>query len=215
MTDGERARRQRFDAVFASYSSDIVAYCGWRAASASDAQDAAAEVFLIAWRRLDELPEGAAARVWLYATARRVVANQRRSTHRQAALHERMALHGPSLVQEPPSSGMEEALVHEALRRLGPRDREMLLLSEWEGLTPAEIAVVMGCPAITARGRLHRARRRFRTAYEDLLARDDDDRPGREAAAPPTPPGPAGDPLPMRTHPTSKRTTAHVPRGGS
>jgi RNA polymerase sigma-70 factor, ECF subfamily len=215
MTDGERERRQRFDAVFASYSSDIVAYCGWRAASASDAQDAAAEVFLIAWRRLDELPEGAAARVWLYATARRVVANQRRSTRRQAALYERLMLHKPLPVQEPTSSDPEEALVHEALCRLGPRDREMLLLSEWEGLTPAEIAVVMGCLAMTARDRLHRARRRFRTAFEDLLAHDDDDRPGRVAAAPPTPPGPAGDPLPMRTHPTSTRTTAHVPRGGS
>lgn len=124
MTDGERERRQRFDAVFTSCSSDIVAYCGWRAASASDAQDAAAEVFLIAWRRLDELPEGDAARVWLYATARRVIANQRRSTRRQAALYKRLALHDPSWVQEPPSSDLEEALVHEAIRRLGPRDRD-------------------------------------------------------------------------------------------
>ena len=75
MREGEHERRQRFNALFASYSSDIVAYCGWRAASASDAQDAAAEVFLIAWRRLDELPEGDGARVWLYATARKVLAN--------------------------------------------------------------------------------------------------------------------------------------------
>jgi RNA polymerase sigma factor (sigma-70 family) len=216
MTDGERERRRRFDAVFASYSSDIVAYCGWRAASASDAQDAAAEVFLIAWRRLDELPEGAAARVWLYATARRVVANQHRSTRRQAALYERLALLRPSPVQGPPASDPQEALVHEALRRLGPRDRELLLLSEWEGLTPAEIAVVVGCLAMTARGRLHRARRRFRTVFEDLRARDDDDRPGRQAAAPPPrPPVPAGDPLAMGTHPTSTRSSAHVPRGGS
>jgi DNA-directed RNA polymerase specialized sigma24 family protein len=49
MSDGER--RGRFDALFASYRSDIVAYCSWRAASASDAQDAVAEVFLTAWRR--------------------------------------------------------------------------------------------------------------------------------------------------------------------
>ena len=215
MRQDESDRRRRFDALFASYSSDVVAYCGWRAASASDAQDAAAEVFLVAWRRLDELPEGDAARVWLYATARRVIANQHRSTRRQAALYERLALHGPSPVQEPPSSEPEEALVHEALRRLGPRDREVLLLSEWEGLTPAEIAVVMGCLAMTARGRLHRARRRFRTAFEDLLAHDDGEQPGREAAAPPTPPGPTGDPLPMRTRATSTHTTAHVPRGGS
>jgi len=48
MAEGERERRRRFDALFASHSSDIVAYCGWRAGSESDAQDAAAEVFLMA-----------------------------------------------------------------------------------------------------------------------------------------------------------------------
>lgn len=61
MTEGERERTRRFDALFASHSSDIVAYCGWRARSAADAQDAVADVFLTAWRRLDELPEGDAA----------------------------------------------------------------------------------------------------------------------------------------------------------
>jgi RNA polymerase sigma factor (sigma-70 family) len=56
--------------------------------------------------------------------------------------------------------------VHEALAALAPRDREVLLLAEWEGLTPAEMARVMHCPAVTIRGRLHRARRRFRAAFE-------------------------------------------------
>jgi RNA polymerase sigma factor (sigma-70 family) len=182
MGEGERDRRRRFDALFASYSSDIVAYCGWRAASASDAQDAAAEVFLTAWRRLDELPEGDAARVWLYATARRVIANQRRSTRRQAALYERLAVDGAAVVREPPSADPVETLVHEALGRLRQRDREILLLAEWEGLSPAQIAAVMGCRAITARGRLHRARRRFRTVFEGLLARDEIEQPRREAS---------------------------------
>jgi RNA polymerase sigma factor (sigma-70 family) len=161
MTQGERARRRRFDALFEFYSADIVAYCGWRADSASDAQDAAAEVFLVAWRRLDALPEGDAARVWLYAPARRVLANQRRASRRRAALYERLALDAASTRPAPPSADGEEALVHQALRRLRPRDREVLLLAEWEALSPAQIATVMGCLAITARGRLHRARRRF------------------------------------------------------
>jgi RNA polymerase sigma factor (sigma-70 family) len=195
MTDGERERRQRFDAVFTSYSSDIVAYCGWRAGSASDAQDAAAEVFLTAWRRLDELPEGDAARVWLYATARRVIANQRRSSRRQAALYERLAVDGAPVAREPPSADREETLVHEALGRLRQRDREVLLLAEWEGLSPAQIAAVMACPAITARGRLHRARRRFRTVFEGLLARDDGARPRREA------PETSTTSVPVRPHP--------------
>jgi RNA polymerase sigma factor (sigma-70 family) len=182
MTEGERERRRRFEALFASYSSDVVAYCGWRADSASDAQDAAAEVFLTAWRRLDELPAGDAVRVWLYATARRVIANQRRSSRRRVALYERLALDAASVPQERPSPDPEETLVHEALRRLGPRDREVLLLAEWEGLSPAQIAAVVGCLAMTARGRLHRARRRFRSVFEDLLDRDDSEQPRRGAS---------------------------------
>lgn len=157
-------QNERFDALFADYASDVVAYCTWRAGS-SEAQDAAAEVFLTAWRRLDKVPEGEAARVWLYATARRVIANQRRSARRRAALQERVVAHMPP-AEEPASE--EETLVYEALHRLAPRDREVLLLAEWEGLAPAEIATVLGCLTVTARGRLHRARRRFRAVFEEL-----------------------------------------------
>jgi RNA polymerase sigma-70 factor (ECF subfamily) len=171
MSETESGRQERFDTLFASYSSDIVAYCTWRSGSASDAQDAVAEVFLTAWRRLDELPEGDAARVWLYATARRVLANQRRSLKRRVALHERLAQE-VVVSQEPAPPDPEEALVHEALHTLRPQDREILLLAEWEGLTPAQIAIVLGCLTVTARGRLHRARTRFRDAFEELRARD-------------------------------------------
>jgi RNA polymerase sigma-70 factor (ECF subfamily) len=148
--DPDDLRRLRFDALFAAHSSDVVAYCGWRATSTSDAQDAVAEVFLIAWRRFDELPEGDGARVWLYATARRVLANQRRSSRRREALRERLEREPPAHVRDPLDA--EATLVREALMRLGQRDREVLLLSVWEGLAPAEIAEVLGCLTVTARG---------------------------------------------------------------
>jgi RNA polymerase sigma-70 factor, ECF subfamily len=168
MSQHEAERRRRFDALFESYSPDIVAYCGWRAASPSDAQDAVAEVFLTAWRRLDELPDDDAARVWLYATARRVISNQRRSNRRRAALQERLSREAAPAPEE---TAPELGAVHEALGRLGPRDREVLLLAEWEDLSPAQIASVLGCLTVTARGRLHRARRRFRAAFEELTGR--------------------------------------------
>jgi RNA polymerase sigma factor (sigma-70 family) len=179
--ESEIQRRRRFEALFTSYGADVVSYCGWRADSSTDAQDAVAEVFLTAWRRLERVPEGDGARVWLYATARRVIANQRRSRRRLSALHERLAAEAATVTQEAPSSDRERALVHEVLRRLGPGDREVLLLSEWEGLTPAEIGSVLGCLTVTARGRLHRARRRFRAVFEELLAEDADER--RQARA--------------------------------
>jgi RNA polymerase sigma factor (sigma-70 family) len=173
----ESERRRRFESLFSSYGSDIVAYCGWRTVSASDAQDAVAETFLTAWRRLDGVPDGDAARVWLYATARRVLANQRRSNRRWAALQERLTVEAASRPPEASPAGAQETLVHETLRRLRPGDREVLLLAEWEGLSPAQIAAVLGCLTVTARGRLHRARRRFRAAYEELSPREDCEQP--------------------------------------
>jgi RNA polymerase sigma-70 factor (ECF subfamily) len=170
---GELERRRRFNELFAAFGSDIVAYCNWRAESESDAQDAVADVFLTAWRRLDKVPAGDAARIWLYATARRVIANQRRSNRRSAALRERLTVEASLEQRRGTGSPQDEMLVHEALRRLGPRDREVLLLAEWEGLSVTEIAGVLGCLAVTARGRLHRARRRFRAVYEALPERDE------------------------------------------
>src|SRR5262245_6396291 len=173
MRETDSERDQRFSALFASYRSDIVAYCSWRAASPSDAQDAVSEVFLTAWRRLDAVPDDDAARVWLYATARRVIANQRRSSRRRVALQERLERE-PAPAARPAYASEEEARVHEALRRLRPGDREVLLLAEWEGLAPAQIAGVLGCLTVTARGRLHRARTRFRAAFEELSAQNAD-----------------------------------------
>ena len=88
-------RRDRFHRLFDAHRADVVAYCRWRAASPGDAEDAVAEVFLTAWRRLDDVPGGDGARVWLYATARRAMANQRRSGRRRAALLDRLAAEAP------------------------------------------------------------------------------------------------------------------------
>jgi RNA polymerase sigma factor (sigma-70 family) len=91
-----------------------------------------------------------------------------RSRKRREALQERLVAAEDSRPLEAATADREEGLVHEALRRLARVDREVLLLSEWEGLSPAQIAAVMGCGRVTARGRLHRARRRFRAAFEEL-----------------------------------------------
>jgi RNA polymerase sigma-70 factor, ECF subfamily len=161
----DAAHRRRFDALFEAHRLDIASYCSWRTASRSDAEDAVAEVFLVAWRRIESVPAGSAARAWLYATARRVTANQRRSRRRRDALADRLAQQRLLDASRTPAASAEEAAVHAALDRLGDRDREVLLLVEWEGLRPAGLATVLGCREVTARGRLHRARRRFREAF--------------------------------------------------
>jgi RNA polymerase sigma-70 factor (ECF subfamily) len=161
--ESDNERERRFDALFAEHVAGIASYCRWRSPSPIDGDDAVAEVFLVAWRRLDEVPGGPGCRAWLYAVARKVLANQARAGARRARLSEKLA-------SEPVACETERApliaRVDDALASLAPRDREVLLLSEWEGLTPSQIARVMRCPVVTARGRLHRARRRFRAAFE-------------------------------------------------
>jgi RNA polymerase sigma-70 factor (ECF subfamily) len=174
MGEPDTDRTRRFDAIFRAHCPDVVAYCGWRAGPSIDAQDVVAEVFLAAWRRLDDVPEGHGARLWLYATARRVMANHRRSSRRSLALRDRLTRERVGRTDEVFAAGSADAAVREALRRLRPRDREVLLLAEWEGLSPAEIGVVLGCLPVTARGRLHRARFRFRVTFEELQQKEDD-----------------------------------------
>jgi RNA polymerase sigma-70 factor (ECF subfamily) len=163
-------RRQRFDSLFEAYKVDIASYCGWRTGSRADAEEAVAEVFLVAWRKLDLVPEGDAARAWLYGTARKVTANTRRSGRRRDALVERVSQQLP--IEEDRGVSTEDAIVHEALAMLSEKDREVLLLVEWEGLRPGELGDVLGCQEVTARGRLHRARARFRETFESVMKQE-------------------------------------------
>ncbi|MGW0430950.1 RNA polymerase sigma factor [Micromonospora sp. NPDC003197] len=56
--------------------------------------------------------------------------------------------------------------VHRALDTLSERDREVLVTAAWFDLTPAQAAQVLGISRLAYAVRLHRARHRFRTAYE-------------------------------------------------
>ena len=155
-------RRERFDALFREHVAGIGSYCRWRSLSVADAEDAVAEVFLIAWRRLDDVPAGFEARLWLYGTARRVLANQTRASRRRGRLSEKLTVQPAPVETDDALAGR----VHEALDALAAGDREILLLAEWEGLTAAEIARVVHRPPVTVRVRLHRARARFRAAFK-------------------------------------------------
>ena len=71
MGDQSPTGRSRFEALYATEGRRVLAYALRRTAQPADAADVLAEVFLVAWRRLDDVPAGAEARLWLYGVARR------------------------------------------------------------------------------------------------------------------------------------------------
>jgi RNA polymerase sigma factor (sigma-70 family) len=154
-------RRARFRVVYDANYHRVLGFVLRRTANREDAEDVVAETFLTAWRRLEQVPAGGEARLWLYAVARRALANQRRGERRRLRLTG--VLHAELVVHASPEAdaGHEVARVAAAFARLADHDREVLSLAAWEGLDAGEIAVVLGCSRNAARIRLHRARRRF------------------------------------------------------
>ena len=153
-------RGRRFEELYAALHVPLLGYALRRTDNTDDAADVLAETFLTAWRRLDEIPAGPQARLWLYGTARRVLANQRRGERRRLALADRLKA-DLAVNYRPQEPTGELADIAAALRQMPESDRELLALSAWEGLDPGQIATVLGCSRNAARIRLHRARRRF------------------------------------------------------
>jgi RNA polymerase sigma-70 factor (ECF subfamily) len=131
-----------------------------RRAGAAEADDVVAEVFLSAWRRMDEVP--ADPLPWLLGIARGVLSNRRRGQDRNAALIARLMseLLGD---QNRGASELDVALVT-ALGSLSDGDQELLLLVAWERLSNEQLAEALGLAKGAVAVRLHRARRRLRRA---------------------------------------------------
>ncbi|HEX5592270.1 MAG TPA: sigma-70 family RNA polymerase sigma factor, partial [Solirubrobacterales bacterium] len=123
---------QRFGRLYREHAREILGYALRRCADSEDAADAVAETFLAAWRRLPEVPLGEEGRLWLFGTARFVVANQRRGERRRSRLAEQLRA---ELRHRMPSEVADPTGILEALKALDDADRELLMLVGWEGLT--------------------------------------------------------------------------------
>lgn len=154
-----------FGELFDAHYGAVVAHARRRGSSWDDAQDVAADVFAVAWRRRGDIPEGFEL-AWLLGVARRVQANRWRGERRWRELLGRLAgtvaPHGEEMAV---ATGTDPRL-SAALATLPARDREVLRLIAWDGLTHAEAGVVLGCSESSVSSRVARARARLRRALD-------------------------------------------------
>jgi RNA polymerase sigma factor (sigma-70 family) len=153
-------REERFTGLHERHFEAIRRYAFRRAPALAD--DIVSETFLVAWRRIDDVPDDE--RPWLFGVARNVRLNLQRSLRRQQAVAGRLAADPAASTDE--ENECAEAVVA-ALSALSERDREILLLHAWEGLNRREIAAALGCSIANVSVRLHRARSRFAAAFAD------------------------------------------------
>lgn len=159
---------QRFEEIFEREYGLVLAFVSRRTLDDQQAQDVAAETFLTAWRRVDQIPDESLP--WLYGVARRVLANSFRSSRRWEALAARLASESAptSMTSRDPAEAAEERqLFAHALVRVRPSDRDVLLLASWDGLSNEQAARVLEVSERSFAVRLHRARRRLEAALQD------------------------------------------------
>jgi RNA polymerase sigma-70 factor (ECF subfamily) len=163
-SSGKATDRLLFEQLVKDTREDLLAYAMRRAANREDAADVLSETYLIAWRKLEKIPPGDSARLWLFGVAANVLRRGVTRHRSSQALIERLA-------REPQDTGQTESPEREdqtnralraGLATLTARDREILTLTAWEGLTPKQIATVTGLPTNLIRVRLHRARSRLK-----------------------------------------------------
>lgn len=158
------AREARFRAVYEACYPDLLRFVQRRLHS-SHAEDVVAEVFLVAWRRLEEMPpveDGA--RCWLFGVARRSLLNSQRGQDRRAALAVRIAAApAPAALTSDDTDLVDQRLdLAAAWPRLSATDQEALALTVWDGLSTSDAAAVLQISAVAFRLRLSRARRALR-----------------------------------------------------
>jgi RNA polymerase sigma-70 factor, ECF subfamily len=151
----------RFRQVFELAYAPLCRYARHRGLTGPDAEDLVAQTMEIAWRRIEDLP-ATEPLPWLYAVAHNVWRNAARRDRRRRELLARFRVRSPDEAGQD-DAWLEPGTLRAALASLRDDDQEILRLVAWDGLAPAEIAVVLGCSPNAARTRLHRARSRLAT----------------------------------------------------
>lgn len=155
----------QFSRMYEDLYGHVHAYAARRVGSEA-ADEIAADTFLVAWRRFDELPSQPLP--WLYGVARNVVLRHRSALARQEVMRR-------ALESEPGFTGAEgdDPVLWEAWNQLSDRDREVLTLVAWEELSIADAARALGCPPATFSVRLHRARKRLERRLQQTRSSSD------------------------------------------
>jgi len=169
-----------FGEIFLRHSGAVYAYCARLTADLSLAEDLTSVVFLQAWSRRGQVRlDHDSALPWLLGVALQVSRNARRSLRRYRAALTRMPAADPEpdlaeRVTERLSAERQLCAALDVLQSLPARERDVVGMVLWAGLSYDQAAVALGVPVGTVRSRLSRARSRIRdhTVQPELRLQD-------------------------------------------
>ena len=163
----------RFRALYAAVYPDLLRFVQ-RRTGADQAEDLAAETFLVVWRRFEDVPAGLEdSRAWIFGICRNIMLNGRRGEQRRNALGVRLAAAAETVSPADLEMAEQRVDLARAWRQLSDVHQEALGLSVFEGFTGPQAAAVLGISPVAYRIRLTRARRALRLLLEHLPVSSD------------------------------------------
>jgi RNA polymerase sigma-70 factor (ECF subfamily) len=155
-----------FEQLYLSSRDDVYAYVATLVRDRHAAEDVTALAFERAYRKRGSFkPSRGGARAWLFGIARNAALDELRRRGRSAVLA-RESLEVEAVV-DGAETGMRRAVVRAALDSLEPRERELVALKFFAGLTNAELAAVTGNTPNNVGTRLHRIITKLREACHE------------------------------------------------
>lgn len=159
-----------FDAFYSENLENLQHFVARRVGDPERAADLTADIFLAAIESAHRYRPQSTPRAWLYGIARIVVAEDRRRSAREGVREER--LRGSALLDEEEAARIERRIdaaaqsrqLYEAMDCLSEDERAVFELVAIDELSVTEAAAVVDVSPVTARVRLHRARRKLRVA---------------------------------------------------
>jgi RNA polymerase sigma-70 factor (ECF subfamily) len=174
-SDGELIERAgtgdgaALEELYARYARPVLGLALRRLGDRGRAEDAVQETFVSVWRAAKTYrPERGPGAPWLYAVARNAIVDRSRARSETPveAPDEPSADLGPDVSAE---ESWTRWRVHRALEELPEREREVIELAYWRGLSQSEVAESLGLPLGTVKTRTRSALQRLATLLEGEL----------------------------------------------
>lgn len=161
--------RSAFEDLYRRYARPVFGLALRRLGDRGRAEDAVQETFASIWRSAGSYrPERGPGAPWLYAVARNAIVDRARSRTEIPAEIPETATDGPG-----PADRTEQNWVawrvHRALEELQPREREVIELAYWSGMSQSEVAEYLNLPLGTVKTRTRAGLARLATVLEGEL----------------------------------------------
>jgi RNA polymerase sigma-70 factor (ECF subfamily) len=154
--------RVRFEALYRESRDDVHAYAAGLLRDRSAAEEVTSAAFERAWRKRRQIdPSRGSARTWLFGIARNAALDELRRRSRLATEAE------PAAGDDPATEAIDRTALRQAMKSLSGRERELVALKFFAGLSNPEIAEVLGTSESNAGTMLHRVIQKLRRSFDE------------------------------------------------